>query len=57
MSIEPQPWSNTAKGGKMIANMTWRKDKGINLYLFVVWITYLRQITSKLDKFLYCVEI
>ena len=26
MSIEPQPWSNTAKGGKIMARMTWRQD-------------------------------
>lgn len=28
MSIEPQPQSITAKGGKMMARMTWRQDIG-----------------------------
>ena len=31
MSIEPQPRSNTAKGGKMMASMTWRQDMGVEL--------------------------
>lgn len=26
MSIEPQPWSITASGGKIMARMTWRQD-------------------------------
>ena len=29
MSIEPQPRSNTAKGGKIMARMTWRQDMGV----------------------------
>lgn len=26
MSIDPQPWSITASGGKIMARMTWRQD-------------------------------
>ena len=28
MSIDPQPRSITASGGKMMARMTWRQDMG-----------------------------
>ena len=31
MSIDPQPWSITAKGGKIMASMAWRQDIVINV--------------------------
>lgn len=34
MSIDPQPRSITASGGKIMARMTWRQDMG-HLYLIM----------------------
>lgn len=34
MSIDPQPRSITASGGKIMARMTWRQDMKISLNCF-----------------------
>ena len=34
ISIEPQPRSITAKGGKIMARMTWRQDMGLLRFKF-----------------------
>ena len=35
MSIDPQPRSITASGGKMMARMTWRQDMMVSFDYFI----------------------
>ena len=42
MSIDPQPRSITASGGKIMARMTWRQDMGVFNYQYWLQVVHKR---------------